>query len=251
MKLQDKAIVCPKNDTTDIINNKIMSLLPGRAYTYLSYDEAIPHGHERGEVELLYRKEYLNTLSFPGLPLHRLELKIGTPIMLLRNIAIAEARKELEDDVAKISTSIYVTNFPESISAKELFNSCKVYGHVVDSFIPNKRAKNDTNYKPIFLDFRELWVMDLSMRLNRMAVKGDESKREMKAMSQPAMVLDDECLITKDLSNSLMGRVKVFASLANLKMTLNNEGFLDVKIQYLGEFWVLLEFASKETLKKF
>nr|GEV98373.1 DNA helicase [Tanacetum cinerariifolium] len=88
MKLQDKAIVCPKNDTTDIINNKILSLLPGRAYTYLSYDEAIPYGHDGGEVELLYPREYLNTLSFPGLPPHRLELKIDTPIMLLRNINI-------------------------------------------------------------------------------------------------------------------------------------------------------------------
>nr|GEU70482.1 hypothetical protein [Tanacetum cinerariifolium] len=95
MKLQDKAIVCPKNDTTNIINNKILSLLPGRAYTYISYDEAIPHGHDGGGVELLYRREYLNTLSFPGLPPHRLELKIGTPIMLLHNIAIAEAGKEL------------------------------------------------------------------------------------------------------------------------------------------------------------
>ncbi|GKD84712.1 RNA-directed DNA polymerase, eukaryota, partial [Tanacetum coccineum] len=36
-----------------------------------------------------------------------------------------------EDDVAKISITVYVTNFPESLSAKELFNSCKVYGHVV------------------------------------------------------------------------------------------------------------------------
>nr|GEY92864.1 nucleotide-binding alpha-beta plait domain-containing protein [Tanacetum cinerariifolium] len=124
-----------------------------------------------------------------------------------------------EDDVAKISMSVYVTNFPGSISAKELFNPCKVYGHVLDSFIPNKRVKNDTNYKPILLDFREPWVVDLSM-----AEKGDESNGEMEAMSQSTMVMDDECLITWDLSNSLMGRVKVFASLANFKMALNNEG---------------------------
>ncbi|GJY75074.1 DNA helicase, partial [Tanacetum coccineum] len=52
VKLQDKAIVCPKNDTTDIINNKILSLLPGRTYTYLSYDDAIPYGHDGEEVEL-------------------------------------------------------------------------------------------------------------------------------------------------------------------------------------------------------
>nr|GEX61541.1 nucleotide-binding alpha-beta plait domain-containing protein [Tanacetum cinerariifolium] len=45
------------------------------------------------------------------------------------------------DDVARISTSVYVTNFPESFSAKDLFHSCKQYGHVVDSFIPTKRSK--------------------------------------------------------------------------------------------------------------
>ncbi|GJR82603.1 DNA helicase [Tanacetum coccineum] len=70
VKLQDKAIMCPKNYTADIINNKVLSLLPGRTYTYVSYDDAIPHGHDGGEVELLYPKEYLNTLSFAGLPPH-------------------------------------------------------------------------------------------------------------------------------------------------------------------------------------
>ncbi|GJZ87612.1 RNA-directed DNA polymerase, eukaryota [Tanacetum coccineum] len=47
-----------------------------------------------------------------------------------------------EDDVLKISTSIFVTNFPDSFSAKDLFHSCKQYGHVVDSFIPTKRTKD-------------------------------------------------------------------------------------------------------------
>ncbi|PWA54239.1 hypothetical protein CTI12_AA425870 [Artemisia annua] len=51
-----------------------------------------------------------------------------------------------EDDVAKISTSIFVTNFPESFSAKDLFQSCKQYGHVVDTFIPNKRSKAGKRY---------------------------------------------------------------------------------------------------------
>ncbi|GJV99842.1 nucleotide-binding alpha-beta plait domain-containing protein [Tanacetum coccineum] len=46
-----------------------------------------------------------------------------------------------EDDVARISTSVYITNFPEATSAKELFQACKQYGHVVDSFIPHKKSK--------------------------------------------------------------------------------------------------------------
>ncbi|GJT47351.1 DNA helicase [Tanacetum coccineum] len=88
VKLQDKAIVCFKNDTADIINAKVLSLLSGRTCTYVSYDDVVPHVHDGGEVELLYLREYLNTLSFAGLPPHMLGLKFGTPIMLLRNINI-------------------------------------------------------------------------------------------------------------------------------------------------------------------
>ncbi|GKF98823.1 hypothetical protein Tco_0297606, partial [Tanacetum coccineum] len=33
----------------------------------------------------------------------------------------------------------------------------------------------------------------------------------------PAIVLDEDCALSKDLSSSLMGRIKEFASLTNLK----------------------------------
>ncbi|GKD54189.1 hypothetical protein Tco_1287576 [Tanacetum coccineum] len=56
--------------------------------------------------------------------------------------------------------------------------------------------------------------------------------------SPPAIVLEDDCLNTKDLTLSLMGRVKVTASLVNLKKALCNEGFDVVKISYLGELWI-------------
>nr|GEW15512.1 RNA-directed DNA polymerase, eukaryota [Tanacetum cinerariifolium] len=59
-----------------------------------------------------------------------------------------------------------------------------------------------------------------------------------------AIVLDDEYLNSKDLSNSLMGRVKEFASLPNPKKILCNEGFDNLCIRYMGELWVLLESES-------
>nr|GEW79514.1 DNA helicase [Tanacetum cinerariifolium] len=85
---QDKAIVCPKNNTAEVINAKVMSKLPGQSTTYISNDEVMPHGHDGAEVELLYPTKYLNTLNFGDIPPHELNLKIGTPIMLLRNINI-------------------------------------------------------------------------------------------------------------------------------------------------------------------
>nr|GEZ53531.1 DNA helicase [Tanacetum cinerariifolium] len=66
--LQDKAFVCPKNDTADVINAKIMNMLLGHNTTYISNDEAMPYGHDGSEVELLYPTEYLNTLNFVGIP---------------------------------------------------------------------------------------------------------------------------------------------------------------------------------------
>nr|GEY45246.1 RNA-directed DNA polymerase, eukaryota, reverse transcriptase zinc-binding domain protein [Tanacetum cinerariifolium] len=55
------------------------------------------------------------------------------------------------------------------------------------------------------------------------AVKGNNLYGGGETELFPAAVLDDECLVTKDLSKSLLGRVKEFACIANLKVALFNE----------------------------
>ncbi|GJZ33594.1 DNA helicase [Tanacetum coccineum] len=87
--LQQKAIVCPKNETADLINSKVLDMVPGESRTYMSQDEAMPTGNDGAETEMLYPVEYLNTLKLPGFPPHHLELKVGTPVMLLRNMNLA------------------------------------------------------------------------------------------------------------------------------------------------------------------
>ncbi|GJY71242.1 DNA helicase [Tanacetum coccineum] len=86
---QEKAIVCPKNDTVDAVNARILSSVEGVTKTYLSTDEAIPLGRETSETDMLYPMEYLNTITFPGFPPHELQLKVGSPIMLLRNVNLS------------------------------------------------------------------------------------------------------------------------------------------------------------------
>nr|GEY86773.1 nucleotide-binding alpha-beta plait domain-containing protein [Tanacetum cinerariifolium] len=83
------------------------------------------------------------------------------------------------------------------------------------------------------------------------AVKVKNMFGTLECDSMPSIVLDDECLISKDLSKALLGRVKEFASLPNLKIVLKNEGFAEIKIQYMGEFWVLLDFPSSKTKELF
>nr|GFB36713.1 nucleotide-binding alpha-beta plait domain-containing protein [Tanacetum cinerariifolium] len=78
-----------------------------------------------------------------------------------------------------------------------------------------------------------------------------DSKLAKETESSSAIVLEDDCLNARDLYLSLMGRVKELASLANLKKALCNEGFDGVKISYLGELWILLEFETAKAKDSF
>ncbi|GJX54797.1 nucleotide-binding alpha-beta plait domain-containing protein [Tanacetum coccineum] len=139
------------------------------------------------------------------------------------------------EDVDKISVSVFVTNFPESCSAKDLFLHCKQYGHVVDSFIPNKRSKSGKRFG--FVKF-----------IN---------------------VFNEERLVN-NLCTVWIGRFKLMANLARFKRenktgrgkegrwenatiirlkfcNFSNAG----KFCYLGELWVLLEFESSKAKELF
>ncbi|GKD83732.1 RNA-directed DNA polymerase, eukaryota, partial [Tanacetum coccineum] len=46
-----------------------------------------------------------------------------------------------EDLTQKISTSVFVTNFPDHCTARDLWNVCLAYGKVIDVYIPFKKSK--------------------------------------------------------------------------------------------------------------
>nr|GEX03544.1 nucleotide-binding alpha-beta plait domain-containing protein [Tanacetum cinerariifolium] len=56
-------------------------------------------------------------------------------------MVMSGSQRSKEDDVQKISTSVFITKFPDGYGAKDLWNTCKLYGHVVDVFIPDRRTK--------------------------------------------------------------------------------------------------------------
>ncbi|GKB83510.1 nucleotide-binding alpha-beta plait domain-containing protein [Tanacetum coccineum] len=51
-----------------------------------------------------------------------------------------------EDHVQQISTSIYVTNFLEHFSFRDLWKECQEYGRVIDAYIPNRRSKSGNRF---------------------------------------------------------------------------------------------------------
>ena len=73
--------MAPKNDCVHILNLQIQNMLPTNCRTYKSVD--IIMDPSQG---VLYPVEFLNSFEPTGTPPHNLELKIGVPIMLLRNL---------------------------------------------------------------------------------------------------------------------------------------------------------------------
>jgi ATP-dependent DNA helicase PIF1 len=61
-------------------------LIPGEAKEYLSADSISKSFDTINDVDILYPIEYLNTLNANNFPQHKLILKVGVPIILLRNL---------------------------------------------------------------------------------------------------------------------------------------------------------------------
>ncbi|XP_048623621.1 uncharacterized protein LOC106398612 [Brassica napus] len=84
-----RAILTPTNDEVDKINDYMLSQLPGEEKVYLSSDSIIPSDVDI-EENVVYPAEFLNSVKVAGLPRHCLKLKVGAPIMCLRNMDVAD-----------------------------------------------------------------------------------------------------------------------------------------------------------------
>ncbi|GKB74770.1 nucleotide-binding alpha-beta plait domain-containing protein, partial [Tanacetum coccineum] len=194
-----------------------------------------------------------------------------------------------EDGILKISTYVFVTNFPDQFNVKDLWNTCKQYEYVVDAFIPTRRSKAGKRFgfvrfikvfdvERLVSNLCTVWVGRYKIHANvarfqraplnassnqfnnngekrhntgdgsnekgtkrsansyAHAVKGSKPVN-VELESIPALILDDSCLNQQDYSRGLMGKVKDFASLSNLKVVLASEGFDHVIIRYMGGHW--------------
>jgi hypothetical protein len=85
----ERAILTPLNENVDALNKLINDKYaftkhdgsPAQHRVYYSADSMV-HGEQHG----IYPTEFLNTLSFSGVPPHELHLQEGCPIILLRNM---------------------------------------------------------------------------------------------------------------------------------------------------------------------
>lgn len=82
----DGAILCPITECVDQVNNFILSLIPGEEVTYLSSDSPCQSDQQENAQAEWFTTEFLNDIKCSRIPNHCVKLKVGVPIMFLRNI---------------------------------------------------------------------------------------------------------------------------------------------------------------------
>ncbi|XP_019107151.2 uncharacterized protein LOC109136006, partial [Beta vulgaris subsp. vulgaris] len=82
---QERAILAPTNEIVEIVNDHVLFTIHKQEKVYLSSD-AISKEEGNFGVHEIYSTEFLNTIRCYGLPNHSIRLKVGAPVMLIRNI---------------------------------------------------------------------------------------------------------------------------------------------------------------------
>ncbi|GJR11907.1 nucleotide-binding alpha-beta plait domain-containing protein [Tanacetum coccineum] len=155
-----------------------------------------------------------------------------------------------EELTQKISHSVFVTNFPDYVNSRDLWEKCSVYGTVVDVFIPSKKSKAGKRFAFVRYDrphkpsIHKSNVPLVVMVLKKVHVHGDGFLGSKQQMGGAASYVS---AVNGATPSCAMGRVKGFDSIPNLQSILSDEGFVNVKISYLGGLWVMFEFDKVDT----
>jgi ATP-dependent DNA helicase PIF1 len=85
--MDGRAILTAKNVVVNQINTDIVVGMPGDEHVFFSVD-TVEAGDDRAYG---IATEFLNTITLLGMPPHRLALKVGVPVILLRNLDTSSA----------------------------------------------------------------------------------------------------------------------------------------------------------------
>ncbi|XP_057746268.1 uncharacterized protein LOC130965527 [Arachis stenosperma] len=80
---KERSILVPTLDVVEEVNNHLM--VGGKKLYFSSDSICMDEGNMESQLDL-YGPELLNSINCSGLPPHKLILKVGVPVMLLRNI---------------------------------------------------------------------------------------------------------------------------------------------------------------------
>nr|GEY07912.1 hypothetical protein [Tanacetum cinerariifolium] len=145
------------------------------------------------------------------------------------------------DQTARISKSVFVSNFPDGCTAKDLWKVCNDYGTVVDVFIPNKKSKRFAFVRFI----KRPKKPNLSPHNNAAAASSyprgvDQAKGQFQHGSYVNVV-------NGSIPVGVHGPSISSASVLVLDDSCVAERFFVVNLVYLGGLWVMIECDNVKT----
>ncbi|GJV46147.1 RNA-directed DNA polymerase, eukaryota [Tanacetum coccineum] len=179
--------------------------------------------------------------------------------------------KSKEDLTQRISKSVFVTNFPDQFSARDLWNVCNAYGKMVDVYILLKKSKAGKKFA--FVSFLKvdnldrlvdnlytIWIGRLRLHANPIRYQKETRASSFKSIKVNEDFAKNSFVVVFDkwLYWSFMD---VFHVLLRLGWTdgawcgviFSNKGFEHINITYLEGFWVRIDsnsLSSKEKISK-
>nr|GEZ59136.1 RNA-directed DNA polymerase, eukaryota, nucleotide-binding alpha-beta plait domain protein [Tanacetum cinerariifolium]GEZ75670.1 RNA-directed DNA polymerase, eukaryota, nucleotide-binding alpha-beta plait domain protein [Tanacetum cinerariifolium]GEZ86830.1 RNA-directed DNA polymerase, eukaryota, nucleotide-binding alpha-beta plait domain protein [Tanacetum cinerariifolium]GEZ86839.1 RNA-directed DNA polymerase, eukaryota, nucleotide-binding alpha-beta plait domain protein [Tanacetum cinerari len=123
------------------------------------------------------------------------------------------------DQTSKISKSVFISNFLNDCTSGDLWKVCNDYDTVVNVFIPNKKSKAGKRFAfvrfikakaPTFQKVKPVSSGNVTeFRQPNVQYHGGSNVTISTApfLLKPTLVLDDSCLVNRDLGNCVMGEV--------------------------------------------
>ncbi|GJR73258.1 hypothetical protein Tco_0085623 [Tanacetum coccineum] len=162
------------------------------------------------------------------------------------------------DQTSKISKSVFVSNFPDGCNYRDIWKVCNDYGTYCGGccgFFPTRNQR--LNATPIQKGVLGSNGTSPSFRQPKIQDRGGSYVHVVNGNNlppvispSPAMVLDDSCVVSRNLDLFILGETKNTSSITNLYILLSNEGFHNVKLSYLGGLWVMIEMESLNSKEK-
>ena len=117
--LEDSAILTPMNKDVDLLNQLAMNRVRDDEKTLWSNDSVVDNGDNSSGF---YSEEFLNGIHLAGLPDHKLTLKKGVPVMILRNLAptkgVCNGTRMIIDKIGKY---VLVARIATGLRKSEIF----------------------------------------------------------------------------------------------------------------------------------
>nr|GEV02931.1 zinc finger, RING/FYVE/PHD-type [Tanacetum cinerariifolium] len=130
---QERAVLAPTHELVDMINDIMLSLLPGDVRTYNSSDTVVVADVDNNFNETMCTKEFLNNLNMAGIQHHSLKLKIAS----------SESRPPMLNKENYVPWSSRLLCYAKSRPNEKLIHNSIINGQYVRRMIPEPAPHQD------------------------------------------------------------------------------------------------------------